>query len=996
MKRTIAIIFCLLLCICLFAGCNEPTPPADDWIPKGVQITLSKVGEEFIYANIYDADDESARLAGIAFKDALVENGLPASHVVLADDLEVYPKEILFGATSRKASELALAYLNECIGGETDDLHWVFYYRDGKLALVANSEEAYGQGIKGFIEKYYAGGALIFNDTLKEHGKMSRADYDEILAEQERVEAERLEAIRQQKLAAIKEKLTEQNEALATNTAFNTETADMMALVTEQSKLWDKADASLTADQHPRLMLTSDMLPGIREALKEDTPTNRWWKERLAADVTGILPAPVEHNDGRNGMHNYDGYVLEDIAVKALGYLVYENDLYGYEAIYAMKNYLLTLDIQKIHSDQCREYGNVMYIAACVYDWCYPLLSETDRLHIRAAVENNICTGRNSFDVKMEVGFPPTGQGSVSGHGSEYQILRDYFSFAIAIYDENASWWEYISARVYNDYIKTRNYYFQSGISQQGTGTYAVFRHGADLFSAWIAKVATGENPYVGLENTTRSFLGYEYAPGKIFGDGDGTIMQNASAFMPHAFMTAYLYGDSALLAQAEFYRGEGAYIAATTSVSASVYVIMRGTGLEPSEDRYEKMELIQYNGYPMGQYIIREAWNDPNSCAVFMRIKERTTANHEHYDAGTFNIYYKGMLTNDGGVYDGYGNDHWTYYHTATVAHNGLLIYQSDKYPISTTSAAAKWYTGGQTRMGETSTLEFWLNDSGYDTGKVTGRQHGYIDGDKTKPLYAYIAGDITAAYDDDAVNYVGRRMLTVYTGDEDYPMAFFVYDDIESKKASYPKIFLLQITSGNAPKVDEKAGTVITENGDGRLVLTCLTSGAEFYKLGGREYTSGKYDSMKSSNYLINGRQLSTPNGKDDGHWGRVEISVGGDPKGDKSSTIMNVLYVTDKGNKKSVSVEKISDAVGLEGGVFKESVVGLFATSRERASSTISATVTGGSSMSYYVSGVAAGEWSVTVDGKFVSNVTATEEGGLLTFTAPAGKVVISPVK
>ena len=53
-----------------------------------------------------------------------------------------------------------------------------------------------------------------------------------------------------------------------------------------------------------------------------------------------------------------------------------------------------------------------------------------------------------------------------------------------------------------------------------------------------------------------------------------------------------------------------------------------------------------------------------------------------------------------------------------------------------------------------------------------------------------------------------------------------------------------------------------------------------------------------------------------------------------------------------------------------------------------------VSGSSSMSYYVSGVAEGEWTVTVDGKEIGSFEASAEGGLLTFTAPAGAVVVSP--
>ena len=106
------------------------------------------------------------------------------------------------------------------------------------------------------------------------------------------------------------------------------------------------------------------------------------------------------------------------------------------------------------------------------------------------------------------------------------------------------------------------------------------------------------------------------------------------------------------------------------------------------------------------------------------------------------------------------------------------------------------------------------------------------------------------------------------------------------------------------------------------------------------------------------------------------------------------MNVLYVTDKGNENEASVVSVTNAVGLEGGVFNGKIAGLFASSRTGATEAISCTTKGEDSMDYYVSGVAAGEWSVTVDGKDCGTYTATEEGGLLTFTAPAGAVVIAP--
>ena len=108
--------------------------------------------------------------------------------------------------------------------------------------------------------------------------------------------------------------------------------------------------------------------------------------------------------------------------------------------------------------------------------------------------------------------------------------------------------------------------------------------------------------------------------------------------------------------------------------------------------------------------------------------------------------------------------------------------------------------------------------------------------------------------------------------------------------------------------------------------------------------------------------------------------------------------LFYVTDKGNKSSANVSEISRAEGCEGGVFDNKIAAIFATDRNGAKDTISCTVPAikDKDLSYYVSGVAAGNWKVTVNGKDCGTYTATEEGGLLTFSAPAGNIVISPVK
>ena len=775
---------------------------------------------------------------------------------------------------------------------------------------------------------------------------------------------------------------------------------------------WTAATPTPIGD-HPRLLITKDTIPTVKKALEnKNDPTVKRFYELLNTQhaKNGQLGAATENFGGRKGLHNYDKELLELIQIKALAYVVGGHELYGYQAIHYMKQFLRTLDIQYINTNMEREYGNTMFTAALVYDWCYDLLTDVDKQQFIAGVENKTAKGTcgdpsytttEHYKWKMSVGFPPTKIGAVSGHASERQILRDYLSVAVAFYGDNNSWWNYIAACVYSEYVPVRNYYFQSGISQQGTGVYVSGRHISDMYSAWILMTATGSQPYNNIDKTVRNFLGYEIAPGKIFSDGDGTgSIQNNYEFRALSYMTAYLFADEPMLAQAKSMQPKKAFASDTIELTSAMYVALCGmSDIEPAEDKYEGMPLIQYNGSPVGQYIMHEAFGVTDSATILMRIKERTTANHEHADAGTFMIYYKGMLTADGGAYNGYSSDHTRYFHQATVSHNGLLIYNPNVPEANDSSLSAKtqanmkkWYSGGQIWPTEASNLT-QLKSEKYLTGKVIGRSHGYLDSSKTTPLYAYINGNITNAYHQDTVDHVGRRMLTVYTQDEDVPMVFFVYDAITSDSANYKKTFLLQIPSSTAPKINKTNKTVATENGDGRLVLTCLTDGATITGVGGA-----------NNNYSTNGKQNSTS--YETGAWGRVEITQ----TGAKSHKFLNSIYVTDKGNTTyyetkpitNVSKNKLS-AGDVEGAVFNDSIVAVFAkknlvNSSSFLSNNISFTAEGNSDMRYFVDGMAAGTWQITVKnsaGKTISTQKATASNGLLTFNAPAGNVTLTKV-
>ena len=732
-----------------------------------------------------------------------------------------------------------------------------------------------------------------------------------------------------------------------------------------------------TAGQHPRVMFNQNDISGIQRALNNgmNVTAAKEFRKQVALLTDGALPSATVH--GSNGTFNFNGKTLSDVMALALDYQLTKNEITGYQAIYAAKNYLKTLDIQSFKPDPERTVGNVMYGMACVYDWCHDLLTEADKTQIVAGVQHKLCelTGTDLSNGKtiqfMEVGFPPSGQNPVAGHGCEFQILRDYLSFAIAIYDEYPGWWNFVGGRFYQDYVPVRNEFYTAGMVPQGVSQYVQIRFAADCYAAQLIKAMSGRLPFnaVGMKQVMRTVYSHELPGQYSFASGDGsndseTVNQikKMMDFGMAAMISSHLFDDATIRAQFEANKnsysvfGDGQYGLEQTVGYACEELICSSGEVKAAKDLHAGMDLVVYNGGWLGQMIARNSWKD-DQAAVLMKIGVRADSNHGHADAGQFQIWYKGMLAGDTGAYASYNTDHWKYYHQATVAHNCLLIKGS----------------GQTSRTAEPSGLTAWKSGT-YDTGVVRGFDYGYADEAKTRLNYAYIAGDIAKAYGSSVASEVQRRMLAVYdTGNADVPMFFFVFDKIASKSASDSKTFLLHIAS--EPTINGK--TVTSTSGQGKLVLQNVF-GAEnsgITAIGG----AGK-------NYWANGKQYTPNRYPLDGFWGRVEITT-------TASQLLNVMYVCDK----SKSPNLTATAIGSEADAVKGAVIGntaaAFVVSQTRQSSAFSFTATGTGNLNYYVSGVAAGNWTVSV-GRTTQTVAASSDGGFLSFTAPAGKVTLTP--
>ena len=832
---------------------------------------------------------------------------------------------------------------------------------------------------------------------------------------------------------------------------------------------------------HPRVLFNSKDVPQILANMEDEK--NAVAKSSFMALVNTSTDGKLQSTDTITPASfewtNYNTSVLRVIEAKALFYAIYKDSglvsldearLRGYEAIYAMKNYLLTFDVQWKASDQCRYYGEMMYYSALVYDWCYDLLTDSDKEQFILGVQNLACDGTNNMPWakrdntgnvnssangvalnthearKLEGGFPALAkeqQNRLTGHGAEAQVIRDYFSFAIAIYDEESSWYDYVGGLVYQDYIEPRNYFYMSGTYPDGTAGYNQYRFLCDMYNAWLFKGMGVEFPYVDeMATVVHGLMSIETVNGYQFatGDGSGTSSYGQARIPDNtgdvALISSYIFNDPVALAEAHYvldYRwNNGRFSNSQLCISAAYYLILTSNDIEPAEDYREKIKNVEYHG-GFQQEIISRNSKDDDSVVVLMQGAQHLPGGHTHQNAGNFQIWYKGILTRDDGLYDAYGSDHHHYYHMASVSHNTLLIYNPDRADMGTEPVGrVGFYSGGQRAyLNIPTTYKSWINDDRFSYGKLIGWQTDNAQ----DPSYVYFANDITNAYESDTVDYVERSFMTVYTDDPETPMVMFVFDNITADDPSFQKTFLLQCTS--APIVDNENSTVTVDNGEGKLVLTSLL-GNDSIKAYGRTSKGGiVYD---ESAFLIADKNGKLPG--QDGYittynkeygaerfylsgvgknlapggatsigdrnsdlslvWGHVEIQ----PEANSATNqLMNVLYVADSGTTVAAT-PRLIEGNYLTGATFKN-YTSVFLTDSMHSADPMSFTATaddGIETMTYYVGGLADGEWKVYINGEQIfsgvdeegngTNFTISEEGRMITFTGAVGEVTIEP--
>lgn len=721
---------------------------------------------------------------------------------------------------------------------------------------------------------------------------------------------------------------------------------------------------------HPRLYLRSSDIPELRERLKNPEIQKTIAKiKKLAVDRT---PEEEAKAPDRSGFRYYaeNRGVTSRVQLEAMDYLLNKKKSVARKAIVAMLDTLRNTNYGK-KGDLSRASGQMLMCGAMVYDWCYDQMKDSEK---KAYINEFVRISKT-----MECGYPPKNTEPIARHSSEWMVMRDMLSAAIAIYDEFPEMYNNVMTMLCRDYIPVRNYVYAGHNYHQGT-SYANVRFSNDLFSLWILdRMGAGAVYDPAQQFVMYDFLYRRRPDGMVLPAGDVNPGIGGSYGLPA--MLAYSYYKDPYLAY-EYKRN--------TKIDNHCLifdVLWRDYTIEPKSP--ETLPLTKYSGTPYGWMIARTGW-DKNSVIAEMKINEHFVGNHQHMDGGAFQIYYKGPLAIDAGAYHGtsggYNSAHNKNFFKRTVAHNSLLVFDpNEKF--------ASWNYGG------TDKTEFADNDGGqrmpgdrwetcrsfadllsdeYTTGQVLAHGTG---GDYMAPEYSYLSGDITKAYSD-KVKEVKRSFVFLNLKSEKVPAAMVVFDKVVSKNPEFKKHWLLH--SIEEPKVSEN-GIVIkrTKDGDsGMLSNTVLLPAKEnldMQVIGGK----GKEFWVNGTNYA-NAPQAGRPDPRNErGEW-RVEVSPSAPANEDY---FLNVIQVADN-NCNELHKASLLKGENLVGAVIADRIV-TFSKDGETINGKAEMDVQGNGTFKFVMTDMKPGTWQVKKDGKiFIPYKWVGAEDGVLSFEGGSG--------
>lgn len=539
---------------------------------------------------------------------------------------------------------------------------------------------------------------------------------------------------------------------------------------------------------HPRLWVTSKSLTGIRNNLNNGENAAAW-----AIVKNKALQPYYYHIDP--SIEEFYNQELEDIAIiKAFYYLMTNDATIGKEAVRLMRDYYEVLEYGNVRrGDITREIGKSIYSAALVNDWCHNLITKEEEslFHDKMLQLARI----------MEVGWKPFKENAVNGHASEAQINRDLLSMAISIYDTDPEPYKYISYIVLERISKMRAFEYQSPRHNQGFD-YGSFRHAWEMRAAWILRRMSGEEVFDDNITALRDYWLYMRLPeGDRFCDGDR--FSHEGSFFPETLLLDYSYSGDTVL-KGEFFRRGGMN---GVSKNPVLFLLINDPSLGTSE--ISSLPLSLDYGDILGGMSSRTGWDlTATSNDVYSDIKGGGYhfGNHQHSDAGSFQIFFHGRLITDVGIYISYGTPYDFNFNKRSVSHNTVLV----KDPNEPLVRGTLINEGGSRFVQRTPVSpEQVQSDPEFAYGKV---KSVFFAPNKYKPCFSFFKADLSSAYSDKIEEY-SRSYCFIDFKRSDVPAAIIVSDNVIMKD-KFPSFW--KVNSLSRPEMTRN-GVKITSTKNG-----------------------------------------------------------------------------------------------------------------------------------------------------------------------------------
>ena len=722
---------------------------------------------------------------------------------------------------------------------------------------------------------------------------------------------------------------------------------------------------------HPRLWISESTLPELKNRLKQGENYLIW--KLLQARSTRVFQAQTTSQEQPK---NKD---LEDASIeKAFNYLMTGNEVVGREAVSLIDGYLPWVHFDNI-LDNTRHIGETIYASSLVYDWCFPLLTSEQKARW--------ITHQVRLAEDMEVGWPPFAQPSYMGHGNEAQMSRDLLAMAIATADEHPDAFKYCSFSVLEELIPVKKFEFQSPRHPQG-GNYGIYRSGWDLHAAWMYRILAGRELFDPNIKNLFKFWTYMRTPdGQMLRDGDGFSPQNATNTMyysqPLSTFLAYTYsGDP-------FRKGEFIKQGGSNKIDPYLFLLLNDPQMNP----------VYENNYPLtfdfgditGGMLARTGWNSLDDVVVEIKGGGYRNGGHQHSDVGAIQLYYRGFLFGDIGMYLYAGTPFDESFNRRSVAHSMMLVKDpNETFGVATNDGSPRANDGGQ-RYNLYNIYNYFRNNSSY-TSPVDAIEHPDLANGKvvscsfgpsaSTPAFSYFSVDAAKTYTSKVSNYV-RSFCFLNLNNSQIPGVIILTDDITSSDPSFKKSW--QLNSIKTP--------IMTTNG------LMFESGGLVDKPVGKCYMNMLIPKETDRTMqILSGKDVHTIDGVyfeppaheyPEKYGNRMLIS----PNVSSNNKFLTILQITD-GVATPLPVNYVETSVNYIITI-ADRIVGM-SNSSELIKQEFSFNVLSDKNYKVALTGLATGDWQLISNGSVSSSYNIkTRENSIFMESIPAGSYTLKPI-